>query len=282
MYGFEPKFDQYLNGILSSLKIDRKEKRQLKQEWNQHLLDILDNLLQSGLEREKSIDIAIQQFGSPELLKQEVTEVYASTKKQHRLKESAIWIICLIAAAIGPYILIKAQFSFGFILTTVLALLFYYVVYHKIIKVIPNLISYFALLPIYIFWVFVFLTLGNEVSAEQYITNLFTLDWSRLTGVDGIFQFPTLHMLWYITVLVVILTYRHKAMIKQVVITSFRYWTMLTVGLALAKIAPNSETSVIVLNVALLYAFLQQIVSTIRFYGVNSNEKIYSYFNNHH
>jgi len=112
------------------------------------------------------------------------------------------------------------------------------------------------------------LKLANEFSIGHYTSNLFTLDWSRLTGVDGIFQFPTLHMLWYIIVVVNILSPSNKAMLERAIVSSFQYWTMLAIGLALAMIAPNSETSVIILNVALLYAFLQQIVSIMKFKGL--------------
>lgn len=209
--------------------------------------------------------MAIQQFGKPELLKKEVAQIYLYTRRQQRLKELAIWIVCLIAASIGPYILIKAHFSIGFILTSAFTLLCFYFVYHKVIKVIPNVITYIAVLPLYAFWVYMFLKLGNEFNIGYYTSNLFTLDWSRLTGVDGIFQFPTLHMLWYTIVVVNILSPSNKAMLERVIVSSFQYWTMLAIGLALAMIAPNSESSVIILNVALLYAFLQQIVSIMKF-----------------
>ena len=265
MHEFEPRFEEYLNQIVLSVKIDRQEKKQLKREWNQHLFDSLNNLIQRGFSQDEAIEMAIQQFGTPELLKQEIAQIYLLSRKQQRLKELSIWIICLIAASIGPYLLIEAYYSIGFTLTSALALVLYYFVYHKIIKNIPNLMAYIAILPIYAFWVYAFLKLGNEVSLGQYIHNLFSLDWSRLTGVDGLFQFPTLHMLWYIIVLINILSPCNKSIIKSITISSFRYWSTLAVGLALAKISPSSETTVLVMNVALLYAFLQQIVSKIKF-----------------
>ncbi len=77
MHEFEPKFEAYLDQVLSSLKIDSQEKKQLKLEWNQHLVDSLDNLIQGGILREKAVEMAIQQFGKPKLLKQEVAHKHS-------------------------------------------------------------------------------------------------------------------------------------------------------------------------------------------------------------
>ncbi|MGI6450173.1 MAG: permease prefix domain 1-containing protein [Desulfitobacteriia bacterium] len=263
----EPSFAEYLDEILASLPVSFLGKKELKREWQQHLLDSYHTLVREGLPKEEARQLAIRQFGAPELLRQDIAQVYAAAGKEHFFKELLIWIICLTAAAIGPYILIKAQFSFDFILTAGFVLFFFYFIYHKIIKIIPAIIGYLAVLPLYAFWVYLFLNLENDFSMKLYLDNLFTLDWSRLTGVDGIFRLPTLHLLWYLIIVVIILSLGKKLILKAVLTASFRYWALLTTGFILAKAAPSSEASVLILNVVLIYAFLQQISAAIRLKG---------------
>lgn len=258
------KFEQYLSALLAGLNLTSAEKAELKEEWRQHLYDHYAMLLVGGMGREQAVRTVLEQFGGIEMLQHEVNRAYPSPFKQHVLKELLIALLSLAACLIGPKLLIGAVFQPYFILAPAVFLVMAYALYHLVIKHQTNwILSLIGVAAVYGYFLQLLLPESGAVfTSGWYIKQLFTLEWGRLAGASGLFNFVTLHMFWYALIAVRLLTDNHYIPVwKRIANASFHYWAMLLAAVLLARWQPSSELSVLLLNVFLIYAFWQQALS---------------------
>ncbi|MFS0862858.1 permease prefix domain 1-containing protein [Fredinandcohnia sp. 179-A 10B2 NHS] len=258
------EIEEYIKKLLAEIHLDADEKREVEEEWKQHLYDHYYSLRKRDVEKKAAIETVISQFGNISMLKEEINQTYPSSIKKHIQKEFTVAIICFIASIVGPIILIRASFSVYFLVATLTALLIGYVSYRFIIKKQTFwLFSILGLVPIYI--VFIQLMkqmIGIQLTFDIYLNQIFSLNWNELTGSNGLFEFTTLHMMWYLVIAMQIISSRNYIPVWQRICNaSFHYWAMLLLGLFFAKIQSSSEWATIYLNVFLLYSFLQQVIS---------------------
>ncbi|MFT4415615.1 hypothetical protein ACLM5H_17300 [Fredinandcohnia humi] len=258
------EIEEYITKLLDNVHLVGDEKREIETEWKQHLYDHYDALRKQGAQKGEAIQTVIQQFGTIPLLQQEINQTYPSSIKNHIYKEIIIAIICIAASIVGPGLLIGAYFQAYFVTTPILALLFAHFIYRYIVKKQTYwLFSIIGLALIYALFIQLFQSIiGNDWNMNTYITNLFSLNWSDLTGENGIFEFTTVHMMWYVIIAMQIISKNNFFPIWQKVCNaSFHFWSMLLIGIMLARFQSSAEWAMIYLNVFLLYAFLQQVVS---------------------
>lgn len=258
------EFDSYIKKITKELQLDQIEKKELEEEWKQHLYDHYDSLRGNHVDEKEAIQTVIDQFGPVEMLQEEVNQSYPSSMKNHLFKEVLIGIICIIASVIGPGLLIGAYFQPYFIFVPIQALVVAYFIHRFIIKKQTYwLFSVIGFIPIYvIFLQFLAQMYGTSLTLELYLSEIFSLDWNRLAGLNGLYEFPTLHMFWYIILLVQLVSGNNYVSVwKRICNATFQYWAMLLFALVIARFQSSAEWSVISMNVILLYAFLQQVIS---------------------
>ncbi|MET3698903.1 permease prefix domain 1-containing protein [Bacillus oleivorans] len=253
------EFDVYLKKLLEKLHLDQDEKMELEEEWKQHLMDHYQALLQQQMDREAAIQAAIEQFGEIAMLQNEINQTYPNAKKNHLINTAIIACICLIASILGPIILIGARPYFP-----IAAVMMAYVIHSFIINKQKNVVfSLFCILASYIcFWQLAAQIKQESFNFEFVLNQLFSLEWSRLTGSNGLFEIVTIHMMWYVLLLVQLLSSkRYQPLGKRITQASFQYWAMIIVGIFLARLQSSAEIGVIFLNIFMLYGFLQQIIS---------------------
>lgn len=258
------QFDDYIKKLVQDLQLDDEEKRELEEEWTQHLYDHYSSLKKQGQEKTEAVQTVLEQFGDIQMIQTEVNQSYPSAIKYHFQKESVIAILCIIASMIGPVILIGAHFQPYFIFVPLIALTFAYVIHRFIAKRQTDWkLSLIGLIVIYIFFLQLFKRMYNtSLSLEVYGGHLFTLDWNRLTGSSGLFEFVTIHMMWYVIIAFQFITNENYIPVwKRILNSSYQYWTMLLIGVFLARFQSSAEWSVLFMNIFLLYAFLQQTIS---------------------
>jgi phosphatidylglycerophosphatase A len=191
-----------------------------------------------------------------------VNNSYSSSLKTRLIKELLIWAICLIAASIGPGLLINAHYRVHFIIWPLILLVLCFGIYHLIVRKISVPALWFVGVLLF-YGIFVYYVC-QRFSTEYYVQNMISFKWDELTGGDGLFRVPTLHLLWLV-IIVFALTFRKnkKRLWLPVVQSSFEYWAMIMVGFffAVTETLTNSgEGKVILLNIFLLYGFLQQAI----------------------
>lgn len=256
------EFEDYLTRIMEPLALGKEEKADLKEEWLLHLTDSMNHLTRQGMPEKEAIEHSIKQFGEAELLQAEVNKSYSSSLKTHLLKELLIWGICLIAASTGPGLLINAHYHIYFIIWPLILLVLCYGIYHVIVKRISFPALWFVGVLLF-YGTFVYFVC-QRFSSEYYVQNIISLIWDELTGGDGIFRVPTLHLLWLIIIAFVLsFSKNKKRRCLSVVQSSFEYWAMIMAGLFLVvteTLTNSGEGKVILLNIFLLYGFLQQAI----------------------
>jgi hypothetical protein len=100
------------------------------------------------------------------------------------------------------------------------------------------------------------------LTIELYLQQLFSLEWDRLTGTSGLFEFATIHMMWYVIVAIKFFSIKNYIPVwKNVCNASFQYWAMLLIAVFVTRFQSSGEWAVLYLNVFLLYSFFQQTVS---------------------
>lgn len=191
-----------------------------------------------------------------------VNESYTISLKARLLKELLIWVICLIAASIGPGLLINAHYQVYFIIWPLILLVLCSGIYHVILRKISFPALWFVGVLLF-YGTFVYFVC-QRFSPEYYVQNMISVKWDELTGSDGLFRVPTLHLLWLV-IIVFALTFRKnkKRLWLLVVQSSFEYWAMIMAGLFLVvteTLTNSGEGKVILLNIFLLYGFLQQAI----------------------
>lgn len=256
------EFEDYLTRIVEPLTLGKEEKAELREEWLLHLTDSMNDLMQHGMPEKEAIEHTIKQFGEAELLQAEVKKSYSSSLKRHLLKELLIWGICLIAMSIGPGLLINAHYQLYFIIWPLILLVLCYGIYHVIVKRISFPALWFVGVLLF-YGTFVYF-ICQRFSAEYYVQNIISLKWDELTGGDGIFSEPSLHLLWFM-IIAFVLTFskNKKRQWLSVVQSSFEYWAMVMAGLNIVvteTLTNSGEGKVILLNIFLLYGFLQQAI----------------------
>jgi hypothetical protein len=258
------EFEEYISKIAHELHLDKAEKEELEAEWKQHLYDHYASLVKNNSPKDEAIKTVIEQFGDIKMLKNDVNWTYPSASKQHIQKEMIIILLCIVASIIGPGLLINAHFQTYFIIAPMQALILAYPIYRFIInRVTQPLLSLIGFSLIYIFFIKLFSDLlVTPLTFELYLSQLFSLDWHRLSSSDGLFTYVTLHMLWYLVIVFQIFSKNsYVPLWKRVCTASFKYWAMLLVGVLLARAQSSAEMGVIFLNVFLLYGFFQAFIS---------------------
>ncbi|WP_156291876.1 permease prefix domain 1-containing protein [Oceanobacillus salinisoli] len=262
------EFDSYIKKMTKELHLDEIEKKELEEEWKQHLYDHYDSLRRDDVDEQEAIQIVIEQFGPVEMLKEEVNQTYPSSMKNHLFKEVLIGIICIVASVIGPGLLIGAYFQPYFIVAPIQALVVAYFIHRFIIKKQTFwMFSIIGFIPIYvIFLQFLSQMYGTPLTLELYLSEIFSLDWNRLAGINGLYEYPTLHMFWYFILLAQLVSGNNYVSVwKRMCNATFHYWAMLLVALVIAKFQTSAEWAVISMNVILLYTFLQEMISNQQF-----------------
>lgn len=215
-------------------------------------------------DKENAIRIVIEQFGEIDMLQDEVNKTFPNATKQHIQKEIIIAVLCIIASLIGPAILIGAHFQPYFFVVPVQALLVAYLIQRFLIsQVYYPMLAFVGFAAIYLYFLqFLTQLVGAPLTIELYLNQIFSLEWDRLTGGEGLFNYVTLHMFWYIVLIVQILSTKNfTALWKKLFQSSFQYWAMLLFAVFIARFQSSAEWSVLYLNVFLLYGFFQQLLS---------------------
>ncbi|WP_102262461.1 permease prefix domain 1-containing protein [Mesobacillus jeotgali] len=257
------QFDDYIKKLVRDLHLEEEEKRELEEEWTQHLYDHFSALQKQGVEKMEAIQTVLEQFGDMQKIQTEVNQSYPSAIKSHIQKESVIAILCIIASVIGPMILIGAHFQPYFVFAPLIALVFAYLVHRFIAKRQSDWrLSGIGLIAIYVFFFQLFNRMYGSLSLDLYGAHLFTLDWNRLTGSGGLFEFVTIHMMWYVIIAMQFIGSNNYIPVwKRILNSSFQYWAMLLIGVFVAMFQSSGEWSVLFINIFLLYAFLQHTIS---------------------
>lgn len=259
------ELDIYIKKITKQLRLDELEKKELEEEWKQHLYDHYESLRRKNVDEKVAIQAAIDQFGPVEMLKEQVHKTYPSSTKNHILKEILIGMICIFASIIGPGLLIGAHFQPYFIGAAIPALVIAYLIHRFIVKKQTNwLFSIIGFIPIYaVFLHFLAQMHRTPLTLKIYFSEIFSLDWNRLAGLTGLYEFPTLHMFWYVILLVQIFNVNNYLPVwKRLCNATFQYWAMVIIALLIGRFQPSAEWSVITMNVMVLYAFLHQVISS--------------------
>lgn len=257
-------FDDYMKKIIEDLQLEIEEKDELEEEWKQHLYDHFESLVKQNIEEEKAVQTVLEQFGEIALLQEEVNRTYPSSKKIHIQKEITIGIIAFIASIIGPGLLIGAHFQSYFVIAPIQALMVAYLVYRFLIKQQKNwILSLIGFGLIYVFFLQLLpKIMGTSLTFAIFVNEIFSFQLERLTGSNGLFEFVTLHMMWYVIIAFQFISNKNFIPVWQRVINaSFHYWAMLLIGVMVARFQSSAEWRVLYLNVFLLYAFLQQTIS---------------------
>ena len=262
------EFDEYLQKLLLDINLDKEEKRELEEEWKQHFYDHLAALEKQNINKEEAIRTVLEQFGDIGTLQKEVNETYPGSIKRHIQKEIFIAIICMVASVIGPMILIGAHFRSYLIMAPIQALILAYVIYRFVVnRQVHWLISIIGFFSIYLFFIIgIFpMLIGIPISLDVYTNHLFSLQWDRLTGLNGLFEIVTIHMMWYVVISFQILSNKNYIPTwKKIMNASFHYWAMLLIAILFALFQSSAEWGVLYLNVFLLYTFLQLTISIDR------------------
>ena len=247
----------YLDSITEYLSLDNEEEKELKKEWYQHLEFLMNDFINKGVSRNEAIQLSINQFGEPNMLRTEVNKNFLSPRRLHLLKELFVWSICLIAASIGPVLLINAHYSVFFVSGPLVYLAICYGIYTFVVRKLYN--PYLRIIGM-IFCYSYFAYLGSQISLKHFISELMSLNF----GGDGLFTISVIHLLW-ITMIITHVSSNslRKQKIFSLIRASFEYWLMLFLAIVIVRteILTNSgEGKVMILNIFLLYAFLQQVI----------------------
>ncbi|MFE8700073.1 hypothetical protein ACFYKX_05475 [Cytobacillus sp. FJAT-54145] len=257
-------FEEYIQKLTNDLDLDDIEISEIEEEWKQHLYDHYEVLIKQGVESSKAVSIVIEQFGEIEMLQNEVNHTYPSSVRNHVQKEILIAMVCLIACITGPWLLIGAHFDISFILAPMQALVIAYLIYRFIIKrqtywlfsIVGSILLYLVFLKFFTRFY------GEPLTFNVYISHLFSLEWDRLTGSNGLFEIVTIHMMWYITIASQIMSKdQFIPLWQRISNTTFHYWAMVIIAIFVARFQSSAEWAVLFMNVFLLYVFLQQTLS---------------------
>lgn len=186
----------------------------------------------------------------------EIKKSFHSPFKKHLLKEIVVWMICLVAASVGPILLINAHYKLYFITWTVVLLAVCYSLYHFVFRRIT--VPIILLMGAVIYYGSFVYFLSQRTSLEYFFNSLFSF---RLSG-DGLFTNAIIHLLWLFLILVTLQKQSASRWIP-VIKSTFEYWAMIMLALFIVNtelLTNSGEGKVMILNVFLLYVFLQEVV----------------------
>lgn len=252
------EFERYLLAILEGLELDSVEREELLKEWEQHLNDLLKQYMDQGFHKPEAIKLALQQFGDKAELHAEVKRSYPVPGAAKWLKELLIWMLCLLAASIGPWLFVNARYSLFFVLFPLPVLLacafFYY-----------GLLTRVVLRPLWMIAVTVFLYasflfLAVRLTSLEFVLHQFT---ALTPSGDGLFTMPGIHLLWIVIVAFHLMNGPAARAWKPLAGASFTFWGLNLAALLIVSsglLPDSSEGNVIVLNLFLLYGTLHQLI----------------------
>lgn len=252
------EFEAYLARVAERLSLDKTEIDELKEEWRQHLIDRMNHYIAKGVTEQEAIEMAIEQFGEADLLGSEVNRSCVSARKSFFVKEGLVWLICLVAASIGPGLLIGAHYQLYFITLPLLCLVLCSAMYHTAIRRVPfPLLSFIGFVVFYGMFV---ITVASVNPIDELLRLMVPQRLQDIAGSSGLFTLPGLHLLWVAAIAGLLAS---GFRLRSVVQASFEYWFLVMIALALANsewLTSSSEGKTILMNIFLLYAFLQQVV----------------------
>lgn len=230
------------------------EKDELREELEQHLGELMAHFIKKGHTKEEAVKRAVKQFGSPEQLRPEFKKSHIPSWKKRMSKEILIWIICLVATSIGPFLLINARYTALFVVFPFMFLIVCALLYHGVIQRVRH--------PI--LWIAIFLLSYGTFTWNMIQFHSFKLFMEELVtfrlGSEGFATLSIFHLLWF----GVLLRFLHKGW-RGMARTSYEYWAMLIIAVYMvrADILTNSgEGKVLLLNTFLLYVFFQQMIES--------------------
>ncbi|WP_199615291.1 permease prefix domain 1-containing protein [Paenibacillus alkalitolerans] len=248
----ETEFTDYVRSFTQSLPINSHEKDELREELERHLVELMAHFIEQGHSKEEAVKRAMGQFGDPEELQPEFQKSHIPSWKQHMSKEILIWLICSVAASVGPSLLINAHFTPLFVVAPLMFLIICALLYHGVIQRIRH--------PI--LWIAMFLLLYGTFTWDMIQDHSFNLYMEELVtvrlGNEGLATLSIFHLLW----VGVLLRFQHKGW-RGPARTSYEYWAMLIIAVYMVRaefLTNSGEGKVLLLNTFLLYVFFQQMI----------------------
>ena len=102
------RVEQYVDHIVSGLRISKDERQELKEEFMAHLIDHIDDLMIKGYSKDEAISLAIASFGHQAKIHKEMNKVLFPYYKFIRFGWSVIIVTALLC--LTSYLLTKMYF----------------------------------------------------------------------------------------------------------------------------------------------------------------------------
>lgn len=97
----QQEFDNYLNLLSSMLRLTRKQRAAIADEFRSHLEDRLEDLLSRGVSREQAIEMALSEFGDVAGLAGELSVVSSIRRKRWLMRVSALSLAASVLLGLG-------------------------------------------------------------------------------------------------------------------------------------------------------------------------------------
>ncbi|WP_029192616.1 permease prefix domain 1-containing protein [Paenibacillus harenae] len=250
----ETEFTDYVRSVIEALSLNPEEKEELREELEQHLRELMTHFIEQGQSKREAMKLAKEQFGDPEQLRPEFQKSHIPSWKQYLSKEILIWLICLVAASVGPSLLINAHYTLLFIAGPLMFLIICTLLYQGVIQRIRHpfvCITMFLLLYSTFTWDMI-----QYHSFKRFIEEFVTF---RLGG-EGLAAISIIHLLWG----GILLRFFNKGW-RALARVSYEYWAMFIIAFYTMKaelITSSAEGQVLLLNTVLLYVFFQLMIES--------------------
>lgn len=248
------EFTDYISSLTEAVSIHAEERDELREELEQHLNELMHHYMEQGQTKLEAVKSAMKQFGDPEQLQPEFQKSHIPYWKRFVSKEISVWLICLLAASIGPILLINARYTPIFVAFPVMFLIVCALLYHGVIQRVRQVIVWFVMFVLF-YGTFTW-EMVQFHSFEQFMQELVTF---RLGG-EGFATIFFIHLFWAAALLGYVIK-GWRALLR----TSYEYWAMISIAIFMIKgewITNSGERKVLLLNTVLLYVFLQQIIES--------------------
>ncbi len=97
----QQEFDNYLNLLSSMLRLNRKQRAAIADEFRSHLEDRLEDLLARGISRDQAIEMALSEFGDAAGLAGELSVVSSIRRKRWIMRVSALSMAACVLLGLG-------------------------------------------------------------------------------------------------------------------------------------------------------------------------------------
>lgn len=97
----QQEFDTYLNLLSNMLRLSRKQRAAIADEFRSHLEDRLEDLLARGMSREQAIEMALEEFGDAAGLAGQLTSVSSLSRKRWIMRVSSLSVAASVLLGIG-------------------------------------------------------------------------------------------------------------------------------------------------------------------------------------